>query len=469
MAFCINHPHNGEVYSLSFIFRRRHETLHRRESLHRTETLHRNVFTGFLLFLIFLIFPSSVSAASSVLTYRYLHHLFTITAADMRDWTAAEEMWTFQGREIVPPQELRSEGDAPLIVPAGYERTERVAWDRLAIEATLRRKIADRLNKEPGSVIIDQTATGTIVFEGVGLPGRTVDLSAATLLTVAALEKGVTDIVLPVLETQPALTVRDPGLRSQGILELVTVGESNFTGSTQNRLHNVEVGLNRFNGHIIASGETFSFVKVLGPVDASTGYRKELTIIGARTVPDYGGGLCQVSSTAYRGVWEYGFPIVQRKNHSYAVSYYAPQGTDATVYPPNVDIQFLNDSPGALLIQTYMDRATHKAYFLYYGTRDDRRAQVVGPYVWNRTSPPPPRTEETTDIPAGTQRKVGEAVPGMQTAWFRMMHKGDTTVIDGTYSTYEARPLFWQIGVTTLSTSTGSLSDAPVGETVLSD
>jgi vancomycin resistance protein YoaR len=235
-----------------------------------------------------------------------------------------------------------------------------------------------------------------------------------------------------------------------GIKEVVTVGESDFSGSPGPRRHNIAVGLARFNGHTIARGEEFSFDAVLGPVNASTGYQKELVILGERTLPDYGGGLCQVSTTAYRGAWEYGLPITDRRNHSFAVRYYGPQGTDATVYPPHTDLQFTNDTPGALLLQTHVEN--DKAYFIYYGTRDERTSTVYGPYTWGQQEPPPPRSEYTADIPAGTMRKVGDAVPGMHAAWFRVLEHmtasgARVSSVDGTYSIYEARPLFTQIGV----------------------
>ena len=60
-------------------------------------------------------------------------------------------------------------------------------------------------------------------------------------------------------------------------------------------------------------------------------------------LPPCGGGLCQVSSTFYRAALWGGFEIVDRKPHSYAVSYYAQVGgwgLDATVYPPAVDFVF---------------------------------------------------------------------------------------------------------------------------------
>jgi vancomycin resistance protein YoaR len=291
---------------------------------------------------------------------------------------------------------------------------------------------------------------GTVTFDGIGLPGRVVDVPASTALIVAALDAGIGDITLPVRETQPVIDVADSGLQALGITEVVTVGESEFAKSPAPRRHNIAVGLQRFNGHIIPRGETFSFNAVLGPVNAATGYKKELVILGERTLPDYGGGLCQVSTTAYRGAWEYGLPILDRRNHSFAVRYYGPQGTDATVYPPNTDLQFANDTPGALLMQTHVDG--DRAYFIYYGTRDARTSDVYGPYTWDQRSPPADRSEYTADIPAGTTRKVGDAVPGMRAAWFRVREtvtSSGTTVesVDPVYSIYEARPLFTQIGV----------------------
>ena len=277
--------------------------------------------------------------------------------------------------------------------------------------------------------------------------GRSLSVDEAVTLTVDALTEGVTDILLPVEELQPTITVSPQGLIDSGLKEVVAIGESNFAGSTQSRRHNIAVGLSKFNGHLIPKGGTFSFNEVLGPVNRATGFLQELVILGEKTLPDYGGGLCQVSTTAYRGVWEQGFPIAQRRNHSFAVQYYSPQGTDATIYPPNTDMKFVNDGQSDLLIQTYMEG--DNAYFIYYGTKDERSAELVGPYTWDRVAAPPERTEYTTDIPPGTKRKVGSPVPGLKAAWFRIVSRPDAQepMQEGYYSFYEARPLYFQIGI----------------------
>jgi len=107
-----------------------------------------------------------------------------------------------------------------------------------------------------------------------------------------------------------------------GIKELIGSGHSNFAGSPTNRRHNIKVGAEKLNGLIIKPGEEFSLVTALGPTTAEAGYLPELVIKGNKTVPEYGGGLCQVATTMFRAALGTGLPITERKNHSYRVSYY---------------------------------------------------------------------------------------------------------------------------------------------------
>ena len=391
--------------------------------------------------------PARVVAAYAPLTFRYEHFIFTLDPDDYPGWHSTEEQWLLFGQPFQLPPSLRVDGDVLPPFPEGVVRNSQFAWDRGAIRAALDMQIARQFDRESRSVTSRREGE-QVIFDGVGLPGRRVNLSEAAQLTVEALTRGITDISLPVSVLQPKVDVLDADLQDGGILEVVAVGESDYRGSPLARQHNIATGLSRFNGHIIPQGTTFSFNEVLGPVGPSTGYKQELVIKGDKTLPDYGGGLCQVSTTAYRGVWEYGFPIQQRINHSYSVRYYFPQGTDATIYPPYKDMQFLNDSPGDLLIQTHHEDG--RAYFIYYGTRDGRQTELMGPYVWGQTSVPGDRVEYTTDIPPGTSRKVGERVPGSRAGWLRVVRgEGGEEKQETVYSLYEARPLYTQIRVTT--------------------
>jgi vancomycin resistance protein YoaR len=393
--------------------------------------------------------PSAIAlAAPPSITYTYNHHIITVSVLQHPEWHTPHRIWYFEGKEAVPPARFLTCGNDEIREP-GWSFGEAGSWDPDAIARTLQDELAEKLDRAPGTVTINRTGTGAVTFEGQGLPGRGVDIRATTALTIAALDENIAFVSLPVSELQPSITVNDPELEKAGIHEVVMVGESVFSKSPVNRRHNINVGVKKFNGMIIPQGEVFSFIQSLGPVNEKTGYRKELVIQGETTLPDYGGGLCQVSSTAYRGPWEYGLPIVQRRNHSYAVSYYSPQGTDATIYPPSTDMKFKNDTPGALLLQTFTD-GSDRAYFIYYGTRDDRQSEVIGPFISDRVSAP--KQEKiiyTTDLAPGEKKKAGEAHDGMKAVWYRIVQRAGTgAVIERYFSAYEARPLTYQIGVT---------------------
>tara|TARA_Y100000310_G_scaffold345565_1_gene466702 strand:+ start:7780 stop:9111 length:1332 start_codon:yes stop_codon:yes gene_type:complete len=388
---------------------------------------------------------STAEAASYPITYRYNHHLFELQPYEYSHWKGQKQVWSSHGKSIRPLAEFRVDGDQVPPLPAGVVRHIVVDWDKRAMRETLKEKISLKLDREPGAVTIKKTGTG-VLFEGIGMLGRKVDLDLAVELTIKALENEVTDVVLPVIEIQPQMEI-DIALRKMGIREVITVGESDYSGSPYARRLNIANGLSKFNGTVIEKGEIFSFNETLGPVNSTAGYYKELVILGERTLPEYGGGLCQVSTTAYRGIWEYGFPIEKRRNHSFAVMYYSPQGTDATIYPPHTDMKFANDSPGALLIQTYNDAENRLAYYIYYGTNDNRESEIIGPYVWGRRSAPADKVEYTTAIAPGTTRKAGGRVPGLKAVWYRVVNKGGKETVEPFFSYYEARPNLLQIGV----------------------
>jgi vancomycin resistance protein YoaR len=99
-------------------------------------------------------------------------------------------------------------------------------------------------------------------------------------------------------------------------------------------------------------------------------------------VPEFGGGLCQVSSTTFRAAMNAGLPITARRNHSFAVQYYAPQGTDATIYPGVQDLKFQNNLQSPIVIRTKIDG--RKLYFEFYGTKDDRTVAFDGPVQYDK-------------------------------------------------------------------------------------
>jgi vancomycin resistance protein YoaR len=225
-------------------------------------------------------------------------------------------------------------------------------------------KISTHIDRSPVNAQLSANP-GPAQVDSADVPGRTVNrtLFLARLQQVLN-ENGKRIVVIPTKAT-PA-EVRADNLAELGITQLVSEGTSNYGNSPANRIFNIKNGVSKFASVLVKPGEVFSFNDTLGPVDASTGYLPELVILVNKTVPQFGGGLCQVSSTAWRGALNLGVPIVARTNHSYPVSYYFPIGTDATIYLPDPDMQWKNTTGHYILIQARV--VGSQVYFDYYGT-----------------------------------------------------------------------------------------------------
>lgn len=196
---------------------------------------------------------------------------------------------------------------------------------------------------------------------------------------IEGVKAGEKSIMLVYEEIAPEITTEN--IDNLGIKKLISKGESNFFGSPNSRKHNIQVGSLKFHGVIIDPDEEFSFNKILGEIGPQTGYLPELVIKKDKTIPEYGGGLCQVSTTAFRAAINAGLEITERFPHSFPVVYYAPQGFDATIYPPHPDLRFINNTEGHLLIQTKV--VNNNLTFEFYGTDDGRTVEIDGPYQYD--------------------------------------------------------------------------------------
>ncbi|MBT6068447.1 hypothetical protein HOG48_01695 [Candidatus Peregrinibacteria bacterium] len=286
-----------------------------------------------------------------------------------------------------------------------------------------------------------------ISFEGSAQNGIMVDrkeLADRILLMLNGnpnLEESDSVVLIPLKEVKAVIDAPKE-LQERGITELFAVGYSNFWGSSWKRIHNIKTGLSKFDGLIIPKGSVFSFNQHLGAVDAATGYLEELVILGDETKPEYGGGLCQVSSTFFRAGLFGGLDIAERRAHSYAVSYYAHpggHGLDCTVYIGGPDCKILNDTPGDLLIQAYADG--NDAYFKFYGTTDGRTVSLDGPYYSNHRTAPPDKTIYDPSLPADHVEEKEHPHNGFDAVWHRTIQRPDGTQYTQTFkSSYQARP-----------------------------
>ncbi|MEX2033469.1 MAG: VanW family protein [Candidatus Colwellbacteria bacterium] len=241
------------------------------------------------------------------------------------------------------------------------------------------RSLATMTNVEPVNANIrfenDKATTFRAPVEGSRL-----DIGGSANIIIAALKNGEGSVELPVVKIPPTVTLEK--INNLGIKTLISKGESNFVGSSPARTNNIRIGASKYNGFIVPPGQEFSFNKVLGEVDETGGYQAELVIKSGLLIPEYGGGLCQVSTTLFRAAINAGLPIVERRPHSFPVKYYNPQGFDATIYPGVVDLRFVNNTPAHILIQSKISGT--KLLFEIYGSDDGRVVTMDGPHQYDQ-------------------------------------------------------------------------------------
>lgn len=245
------------------------------------------------------------------------------------------------------------------------------------------RNLAGEVNQEPVNARFGVDETGKVIVRVPEKNGLVLNEAQSLSILTQALETDESEninIRLPGELARAKIASSDK--ERLGLNELIGEGKTNFKGSPKNRVFNINRSLKQFDGVLIAPGEEFSFVDYLGEVDGEHGYLPELVIKHNRTEPEFGGGICQVSTTVFRAAIYSGLKITERKNHAYPVQYYKPYGMDATIYIPKPDLKFENNTPGYILMQPVVEGTD--LTFQFYGTKDGRKVSVDGPHILER-------------------------------------------------------------------------------------
>lgn len=138
-----------------------------------------------------------------------------------------------------------------------------------------------------------------------------------------------------------------------------------YQASSADRATNLKLACQAINGLILRPGDTFSFNDAVGERTEARGYRPAAAYMNGKTVQEFGGGICQVSSALYYCALLGDLEIVRRTNHSYPSSY-VPIGLDATVSWGSPDFRFRNNTDYPIRIEASASGGT--VYMTLYGT-----------------------------------------------------------------------------------------------------
>ncbi len=306
-----------------------------------------------------------------------------------------------------------------------------VAIDLSDVKAWLQ-KIAPQIASEPEEAKLS-VKDGLVSILTPGKVGQSLEIDKTAEAIVVAVRdfvlSGTNERQIKVVASLKlaAPSLNDQNLGSLGITELIGSATTSFAGSPDNRKHNIAVGARALNGILVKPGEEFSTLRYLGKIDNASGYLPELVIKVNKTIPEFGGGLCQVSTTLFRVTMNTGLKITERRNHRYRVGYYEPPvGMDATIYEGSPDFKFVNDTPSNILIQSRIEGT--KITFEMYGKKDDRRVELSTPSLYNIVSPPAAEYVQTDTLPEGTTKQTEKAHSGADASFDYTVINADGSV-----------------------------------------
>lgn len=240
---------------------------------------------------------------------------------------------------------------------------------------------------------------------------------------------------IPLKITKPKVTTDSLG--DEAFPNRLATYSTKYSTADVNRTTNIKISVNKINGVVLLPGEEFSYNKVLGPRTPQAGYKLGAAYIGGKVVSDYGGGVCQTSSTLYNAVLLSNLEITSRTSHYFAAAY-VPVSRDATVYWPSLDFKFKNNRKYPIKIKAYTSNGVIKVEI--FGTAEGSDYEVeLQSYV---TSYIPYNTEYKDDntLPEGKEVVEQAGTNGIRSEAYKILKKdgkviSKTLLSRDTYST----------------------------------
>jgi vancomycin resistance protein YoaR len=301
-------------------------------------------------------------------------------------------------------------------------------------------KLGHTVGRDP----VDATfgVDGPKVWIVPGKPGLALDVPAtARNLLAAALSPTSRVGNVVVAEQQPARSTAD--LKAMGVTGLVSSYET-FFGGVPNRIHNVQLVSHLVDEQLIPPGKEWSFNGATGARTADKGFLEAPVIINGELQTGLGGGVCQVSTTVFNAAYEAGLKITARTNHALYISHY-PQGRDATVDYPSVDLKFVNDTDHWLLLRTFVSSSSLTVSL--YGAPQHRKVETQTSPLYVVGAAPLKRVPDPT-LPKGKTVVEDSGSPARSTSVERKVYLPDGKLLyDDTFrSSYRAEPGLERVG-----------------------
>ncbi len=189
--------------------------------------------------------------------------------------------------------------------------------------------------------------------------------------------------VINLIFTQQAPKITDD--HYAGINTVLATYTTSFNPWDSERNANLRLATGRIHGTVLKPGETFSYNQIVGHRTQQEGFRMAPVILDGKLVPDWGGGVCQVSSTLYNAALLADLDIVDRSNHGRAIGY-VPLGFDATVVDGQIDFKFKNNLKRPVILHSVL--SDNELTFSILGDAKDVPPPIELDYVVHKVIEP---------------------------------------------------------------------------------
>ena len=171
----------------------------------------------------------------------------------------------------------------------------------------------------------------------------------------------------------------------EGINTMLSLYSTHFKPWDYDRNANLRLATQRIHGTVLKPEQIFSYNETVGNRTQQQGFRMAPVIFDGKLIPDWGGGVCQVSSTLYNAVLLADLKIVDRSNHGRAIGY-VPLGFDATVVDGMIDFKFQNSLARPIMLYSVV--TDNELFFSVLGDSKDMPPPIELDYVVHKVIEP---------------------------------------------------------------------------------
>ena len=280
----------------------------------------------------------------------------------------------------------------------------------------------DAIYKEVHKAPVDAYYTTNPYVVYPSSTGLDFDISLDEAKQILSEEKDEYEIPLKVL--YPSVSTNDIG--SEAFPDMLSKFSTSFTSSNSNRSTNIRLAAQKINGTVLMPGETFSYNQVVGKRTAAAGFKPAPAYFGGEVVQEYGGGICQVSSTLYNAVLYANLEITERTNHGFKPSYVTP-GLDATVSWGGPDFKFTNNRDYPIRISCDTSGKILKIYI--YGLKRDTDYKVVLESKYVSTVYAKTTYKTDPSLASGETKVIQSGSNGCRTVAYKYLYDSNGTLV----------------------------------------